>query len=122
MEVCSGDYGYFHDRLVAAIDNGRCIYTSSESQLEEIDLNKNVNNVALPEAELRPKDFEHESGWMRQFWILITRMWLQIWRDRVRKEGIDYFHRRSFRPCIFMCFHLNEKFRVYIIRFHLLWC
>lgn len=99
MEVCSGDYGYFHDKLVSAIDNGRCIYNSSETQLEEIDIGSNGKHLSPPEYDvLKSKDFDYESGWFRQFWILVTRMWLQMWRDRVRQieETENYINWKIF--------------------------
>lgn len=83
LEVCCGDYGYFHDRLVSAIDNGRCIYNSRDTQLEEVDLCKNGKRKVQETQEIRSEDFDHESGWLRQFSILIMRMWLQMWRDKV---------------------------------------
>lgn len=78
------EYGDYHDRMVAAVDNGRinCNSSCKLASMEEVPLD---NSICLIKEDplLSEQNFDHESGWLRQFNILIMRMWLQMWRDKV---------------------------------------
>ncbi|CAG9861384.1 unnamed protein product [Phyllotreta striolata] len=89
IEVCCKEYGDYHDRMVSAIDNGRNCYSSNaaaltmEPPIVPVDLKGSISSIKEEVyADLSSSSFEHESNWTTQFWILISRMWLQMWRDR----------------------------------------
>lgn len=83
--MCSGEYGDHHDKMVAAIDNGRCTYSKKQ---------KKSNDSALVPCtlefdeitELDDNVVYYLPSWIDQFKILIFRMWLQMWRDRVKYD------------------------------------
>lgn len=86
IEVCSVEYGDFHDRMVSVIDNGRVKYgcRKKEFEMEEVCLDSNIalaKDTGSEQFDL--SDFHYESAWFMQFSILIMRMWTQMWRDRV---------------------------------------
>ncbi|KAJ8947544.1 hypothetical protein NQ318_005023, partial [Aromia moschata] len=86
IEVCSFEYGDYHERMVTAVDNGRTIYNRREPEvcLEEVILDSNISVIkeGPSEPDISSHSFSHESGWLRQFNILLRRMWLQMWRDK----------------------------------------
>ncbi|XP_072385495.1 ATP-binding cassette sub-family G member 1-like [Diabrotica undecimpunctata] len=93
IEVCCNEYGNFQERMVSVIDNGRNIYKTygNVPQLQEVELSDKVDNrssissISIKEevyADLSSSDFNHESTWFSQFWILTTRLWVQMWRDK----------------------------------------
>lgn len=89
IEVCCNEYGEYQDRMVSVIHNGRIIYNkksilpSSIQELKEVDISSSISSIKEQVySELSSSTFEHESNWMTQFSILISRMWLQMWRDR----------------------------------------
>nr|XP_023027836.1 ATP-binding cassette sub-family G member 1-like [Leptinotarsa decemlineata] len=74
--------------MVSVIDNGRNSYNEQarEAELQVVELGTGTSISSIrPDVDLSEtgsSNFEHESGWMRQFSILIMRMWLQMWRDK----------------------------------------
>lgn len=80
MEVSSGEYGNYIDKMVAAVDNGK-IYKWMNPNGDK--------SEPLPTSRLTPiqnnkKDYNFDSsGWL-QFRILFKRMLLQLLRDYVR--------------------------------------
>ncbi|XP_018573814.1 ATP-binding cassette sub-family G member 1 [Anoplophora glabripennis] len=83
IEVCCMEYGDYHDRMVAAVDNGRinCNNLCRLASMEEVSLDNSISSIK-EDPLLSEQNFNHESGWLRQFYILIMRMWLQMWRDK----------------------------------------
>lgn len=100
MEVCCGEYGEHQDKMVSAIDNGRAAYNEKikevdETAMDEVNLSGHIALIKEQETPMMdPTEFEHDSGWIKQFCILIMRMWLQMWRDKVNIRLIvsEYLH------------------------------
>ncbi|KAJ8973991.1 hypothetical protein NQ317_009023 [Molorchus minor] len=85
IEVCCFEYGDCHERMVTSIENGRITYNKkAPARLEEVVSDSNISLIKEYPAALDISDhsFDHESGWIRQFNILLRRMWLQMWRDK----------------------------------------
>lgn len=86
IEICSTEYGDYQDRMVSLIDSEQTAYKKKlcEAEPHEVELDNNISLIRedLIPSELNIHIFEHESGWMSQFSILIMRMWIQMWRDR----------------------------------------
>lgn len=88
IEVCSGEYGDYADRMVADVDNGRSTnyckkqikydgaYQEGPSQLSAITYAPTTTDIGSD-----PHSYE-SSSWI-QFKILLFRLWVQMWRDRV---------------------------------------
>lgn len=83
IEVCCMEYGDYHDRMVTAVDNGRinCNNLCRLASMEEVSLDNSISSIKEYPI-LSEQNFDHGSGWFRQFYVLIMRMWLQMWRDK----------------------------------------
>ncbi|KAJ8922757.1 hypothetical protein NQ315_007792 [Exocentrus adspersus] len=85
IEVCCMEYGDYHERMVTAVDNGRANCSSKcipVASMDEISLDNSISLIK-EDPVLSEENFNHhQSGWMRQFYILVMRMWLQMWRDK----------------------------------------
>ncbi|CAH0560474.1 unnamed protein product [Brassicogethes aeneus] len=84
MEVCCQEYGDFQDKMVSAIDNGRCINRESHPSIAAIH-NTEVENIQEVETtEFLDTIYQQDDNvrWLDQFKILLLRMWLQMWRDK----------------------------------------
>lgn len=81
IEVSSGDYGNYVDRMVTAIDNGRCHrWNRAVARSEEVSaITKSSTTVCDSHDIKHLYDFE-SSPWV-QFQVLAYRMILQQWRD-----------------------------------------
>lgn len=83
IEVSSGEYGNYVDRMVTAIDNGRCHrWSRTVAKTEE---SAPAAAAATEKAQTSNHDIKHlydfeSSPWV-QFRILVYRMMLQQWRD-----------------------------------------
>lgn len=83
IEVCSGDYGDHLDKMVSAIDNGRnTSYTKKgEVELEAVPLDGDITYDTTDEV--KENIYKFDASTWTQFRILLCRMWLQMWRDKV---------------------------------------
>lgn len=89
MEVACEEYGCFQDRLVTAIDNGRCTYSSSSknSIKEKEEFLERISDQPIIEDDSITVDQgvsfnSQKSYWLMQYCILLIRMWRQMWRDK----------------------------------------
>ncbi|XP_049825936.1 ATP-binding cassette subfamily G member 4-like isoform X2 [Aethina tumida] len=80
MEVCCHEYGDFHDKMVSAIDNGKCIYRRDEELTEAMEIPE--DNQLVPCLIDTGYQNDEKINWFSQFRILLMRMWLQMWRDK----------------------------------------
>lgn len=91
IEVCSGEYGDYADKMVAEVDNGRSTnYCKKRIKYEDAPQAGSSQLSAITYAptttEIRSELHSYESPTWMQFKILLFRMWLQMWRDRVREK------------------------------------
>lgn len=122
IEVCSGDYGDFADRMVTAVDNGRCTnyckkaQESISSQAVE-DTNGSSQITAMPTTtHAKPNPYKYDCSTWNQFKILLLRMWLQMWRDKVRVQHLflnAFFKRLSMKLTSYNHFSTH---RLYVVR------
>uniref|UniRef100_A0A0U9HSF7 Putative ABCG protein n=1 Tax=Chrysomela populi TaxID=154003 RepID=A0A0U9HSF7_CHRPP len=86
MELCCNEYGDHQDRLVSVIDNGKRAYSQKpkEETLCDVNLGSGIASITehVPMEINTMKSVEYETSWIRQFYILVMRMWLQMWRDK----------------------------------------
>ncbi|XP_054261169.1 ATP-binding cassette subfamily G member 4-like [Macrosteles quadrilineatus] len=79
IEVSSGEYGDHTERMMMAVDNGRCYRWNQTLRVQDA----NVEEIKLSREELHQLkhlyDFD-SSGWL-QFRILMYRTFLQHWRE-----------------------------------------
>ncbi|XP_073989097.1 ATP-binding cassette subfamily G member 4-like isoform X2 [Rhodnius prolixus] len=75
VEVSSGEYGYYLDRMMNAVDNGRCKRWNKPFKTKEE--NPNSDNK-LRKVEDMP---DYGCSTWTQFTILLGRMFLQTWRN-----------------------------------------
>lgn len=93
--MCSGEYGDYADRMVAEVDNGRSTnyckkYLKYEDAPQEGSSQASAITYAPTTIELKSDPHSYESSSWMQFKILLFRMWLQMWRDKVRKAFSIY--------------------------------
>lgn len=82
IEVSSGEYGPHADRMVAAVENGRCQrwrdYAADEVVYEDLELEQlNAGGV------VEKHSYKHGSTACEQFLVLLRRMLLQTVRNKV---------------------------------------
>lgn len=79
IEVSSGEYGNYIDRMATAIDNGRCHrWNRTVAKIEEpaaVTMNTACNNHDIKHL------YSFECSPLVQFQVLVYRMMLQQWRD-----------------------------------------
>ncbi|XP_047120003.1 ATP-binding cassette subfamily G member 4-like isoform X2 [Schistocerca piceifrons] len=82
IEVSSGEYGEQHiDKMVAAIDNGRCYkWKKLENGTQTVNNNDTEHSSTTPLQTSKNQYSFASSGWA-QFRILTYRMLLQTWRN-----------------------------------------
>lgn len=91
IEVSSGEYGSHVDRMVTAVENGRCQrwreYAVNEPvvDLEELDIEQ------LNTGGVEKLNYQYGSTGCQQFFILLRRMLLQTIRNTVRREHENLF-------------------------------
>lgn len=88
IEIACQEYGNYQDKLVSAIDNGRCYY-SQQKVSSLLEVKKDEYEISAQNVDFLMK----KSSWIMQFSILLARMWKQMWRDKVpvRETGITNF-------------------------------
>lgn len=87
IEVACEEYGCFQDKLVAAIDNGKSIYTTystkiTKDDLVEVPLEESITPDECILVDETDSFSAQKSGWIMQYCILLIRMWTQMWRDK----------------------------------------
>ncbi|XP_059051407.1 ATP-binding cassette sub-family G member 1-like [Achroia grisella] len=80
IEVSSGEYGPHTDRMVTAIDNGRC--QKWRQTEEEADHSQDMELEQLNSGGVEKHNFKHGSTACQQFHILLRRMLLQTVRNK----------------------------------------
>lgn len=88
IEVCSGEYGDYADKMVAEVDNGRSTnYCKKQVRYVNVHQEGSSHLSAITYAptttDLGSDPHSYESPSWMQFRILLFRMWMQMWRDRV---------------------------------------
>ncbi|XP_060530765.1 ATP-binding cassette subfamily G member 4-like [Cylas formicarius] len=85
IEVASGEYGNYQEKLVSTIDNGRIKYCEkNDTRLTESERKFSVNGIYAEDdtPEIHSNYPKEKLGWMQQYKILLMRMWVQMWRDK----------------------------------------
>ncbi|XP_018319873.1 ATP-binding cassette sub-family G member 1 [Agrilus planipennis] len=83
IEVCSGEYGNFSDKMINLIENGRSVSyckTTTCDELPEYENEEIGNSNCIYAPTTKPKRQHECSPWL-QFKILLYRFWIQTWRD-----------------------------------------
>lgn len=84
--------------MVAEVDNGRSTNyckkivdicnESAEGSSSQISAISYISNT----TDIKINPYKYDSDWWMQFKILLLRMWLQMWRDKVRKSKLLSLH------------------------------
>lgn len=82
IEVCSREYGDFSDKMVTAVDNGKCLRWCKDDTLTKKPFVRRASQYDTVSNHLY--DFS-SSGWS-QFKVLLRRMIIQHKRDYVSKH------------------------------------
>ncbi|KAH1020664.1 hypothetical protein HUJ04_010281 [Dendroctonus ponderosae] len=86
IEIACQEYGNFQDRLVAAIDNGKSLYSSKpKSEQKTLDASESTphnNELQILEQDKAAQPQNTRTTWRNQFSILLIRMWKQMLRDK----------------------------------------
>lgn len=79
IEVCSGEYGNFQDKMVTQIENGRNNTYCQYNEKKDVDLEMEAKYL----KELEESESSHKgSSSFAQFTILLRRMMKQFWRNK----------------------------------------
>lgn len=96
IEVSSGEYGLHVDRMVSAIENGKNqrwrTYAVEESTLQEMEIEQ------LNSGGYEKLNYRHGCSTYQQFLVLLKRMLLQTFRNKVKKN-IYFFLAFACVPC-----------------------
>lgn len=83
IEVASNEYGSeYNDKMVLAVDNGRCYKWSPYAPIEQSSTDKTEEyTIEQFEEEITVRQMKSRVSWMQQFCVLLRRMLLEMWRD-----------------------------------------
>ncbi|XP_055376361.1 ATP-binding cassette sub-family G member 4 [Condylostylus longicornis] len=80
IEVSCGEYGFDHiDKMITIVQNGKLRWSPNSSANEIHDQYKNLEKF---EMEINQSSLSSQSGWWEQFFILLQRMLVRMWRDK----------------------------------------
>lgn len=87
IEVSSGEYGQHLDRMVTAIDNGRCHSWRDyvDGSFKPIEEDSDAGIEQLNSGTIQEQQYKYYSSPVQQFLILLKRMLLQSTRNKVCK-------------------------------------
>ncbi|XP_014255565.1 ATP-binding cassette sub-family G member 4 isoform X2 [Cimex lectularius] len=87
LEVSSGEYGYYVDKMSAAVENGRCRRWNRKNSIEQF--NREMSDAELQQLK---KSADYGCSTWAQFLIIISRMFLQFWRNMSYQLLIIFMH------------------------------
>lgn len=99
IEVACNEYGNsYHERMVTAVNNGRVArWGPSTGNGKETPTKSDTTSGASSyyeveqfEEEINPKLLISKSTWWMQYKLLLTRMLLQMWRDKASAPVLRY--------------------------------